>query len=101
MSLTLLSKMSYGPCCRHYPTPLTPRPSQTPQAAHNVTAEISKLPPYLAVQFVRFYWRKDTKKKAKICRNVYFPTVLDMLPYCTEKIRIPIEKVLSCEGCRV
>jgi hypothetical protein len=40
-----------------------------------VTSEISRLPPYLAVQFVRFYFRKDTKKKAKICRTVYFPTV--------------------------
>jgi ubiquitin carboxyl-terminal hydrolase 14 len=56
-------------------------------AKFNVTAEIAKLPPYLAVQFVRFYWRKDTKKKAKICRNVYFPTVLDMLPYCTGALR--------------
>ena len=64
-------------------------------AVHNVTAEIARLPPYLAVQFVRFYWRKDTKKKAKICRNVYFPTVLDMLPYCTEAMRIPIERELA------
>jgi ubiquitin carboxyl-terminal hydrolase 14 len=56
------------------------------QATFNVTAHISRLPPYLAVQFVRFYWRKDTKKKAKICRNVYFPTVLDLLPYCTEEV---------------
>jgi hypothetical protein len=43
-----------------------------------VTSEISRLPPYLAVQFVRFYFRKDTKKKAKICRTVYFPTVLSL-----------------------
>jgi len=70
-------------------------PSLKRDATFNVTAEISRLPPYLAVQFVRFYWRTDTKKKAKICRNVYFPTVLDMLPYCTEGVRIPIEKELA------
>jgi hypothetical protein len=70
-------------------------PSLKREATYNVTNEISRLPPYLAVQFVRFYWRKDTKKKAKICRNVYFPTVLDMLPYCTEGVRIPIEKELA------
>jgi len=47
------------------------------------------------VQFVRFYWRKDTQKKAKICKNVFFPMVLDVLPYVTEGVRIPIEKELA------
>ncbi len=29
---------------------------------------ISSLPPFLMVQFVRFFWKADTKKKAKIMR---------------------------------
>ena len=41
-------------------------------------SRIARLPPYLTVQFVRFAWRKDTAKRAKILRPVSFPDVLDV-----------------------
>ena len=33
---------------------------------YNTTSRISRLPPYVLVHMVRFYWRTDTKAKAKI-----------------------------------
>jgi hypothetical protein len=37
-------------------------------AVFQKTSRISKLPQYLTVQFVRFFWKKDSQKKAKILR---------------------------------
>jgi len=36
---------------------------------------------------VRFAWRKDTNKRAKILRTVSFPDVLDVRNLCTEKLQ--------------
>jgi ubiquitin carboxyl-terminal hydrolase 14 len=48
---------------------------------------ISSLPYILAVQFVRFFWRKDIKQKTKIVRPVEFPFTLDLYPYCTPELQ--------------
>lgn len=53
-------------------------------------SRISRLPPYLAVQFVRFAWRKDTNKRAKILRSVSFPDVLDVRNMCTDELQASI-----------
>ncbi|SPO03812.1 related to ubiquitin-specific protease 7 [Cephalotrichum gorgonifer] len=57
------------------------------------TSQISRLPKYLTVHFVRFFWRRDTQKKAKIMRKVTFPKELDLVEFCTDdlkKMLIPI-----------
>lgn len=51
------------------------------------SSKISRLPQYLTVQFVRFFWRRDTQKKAKILRKVTFPKELDILEFCTEDLK--------------
>ncbi|KAK5093165.1 deubiquitinating enzyme [Exophiala xenobiotica] len=56
-------------------------------AMYTKTSKISRLPKYLTVHFVRFFWRKDVQKKAKIMRKVVFPEELDVLEYCTEDLR--------------
>ena len=48
------------------------------EAQFSKKSKIARLPPCLAVQFVRFAWRKDTAKRAKILRTVSFPEVLDV-----------------------
>ncbi|KAJ7517249.1 hypothetical protein O6H91_21G015500 [Diphasiastrum complanatum] len=48
---------------------------------------ISHLPPYLTVQFVRFFWKKESKQKAKILRKVDYPLVLDVLDFCSEDLK--------------
>jgi len=51
------------------------------------TSRVTRLPKYLVVHFVRFYWKRDTNKKAKILRKVKFPMELDATEYCTEELR--------------
>eukprot|EP00181_Compsopogon_caeruleus_P004899 CAMPEP_0184682304 /NCGR_PEP_ID=MMETSP0312-20130426/6750_1 /TAXON_ID=31354 /ORGANISM="Compsopogon coeruleus, Strain SAG 36.94" /LENGTH=468 /DNA_ID=CAMNT_0027133891 /DNA_START=187 /DNA_END=1590 /DNA_ORIENTATION=+ len=48
---------------------------------------IARLPPYLWVQYVRFYWKSAAQLKAKILRNVAFPFTLDVHDFCTEELR--------------
>ncbi|KAK5941959.1 deubiquitinating enzyme [Knufia obscura] len=56
-------------------------------ALYTKTSKISRLPKYLTVHFVRFFWRKDVQKKAKIMRKVVFPEELDVSEYCTDDLR--------------
>ena len=62
-------------------------PSLGTDAVYTVTSKLSRLPKYLTVHFIRFFWRKDTQKKAKIMRKVSYPQELDVLEYCTEQLR--------------
>lgn len=55
------------------------------------TSRMGSLPPYLIVQFVRFYWKAAESVKAKIMRRVEFPVDLDVYDFCTE----PLQKQLS------
>eukprot|EP00897_Mesotaenium_endlicherianum_P007692 jgi/Mesen1/6951/ME000360S06216 len=50
-------------------------------------AAISKLPPYLTVQFVRFFWKRESQQKAKILRKVGFPMLLDVYDFCTPELQ--------------
>ena len=56
------------------------------EAQYEKKSRIARLPPYLAVHFVRFAYRKDTEKRAKILRTVTFPPVLDIRNLCTAKL---------------
>ncbi|KAJ4368956.1 deubiquitinating enzyme [Neocucurbitaria cava] len=56
-------------------------------ALYTKTSKIARLPQHLPVHFVRFDWRKDTNKKAKIMRKVTFPEELDALEFCTDALR--------------
>ena len=56
-------------------------------------SKINKLPSYLTVHFVRFYWKKESSQsgtkagKAKILRNVSFPKVFDIYELCTDDLK--------------
>jgi ubiquitin carboxyl-terminal hydrolase 14 len=56
-------------------------------ALYTKTSKIARLPKHLPIHFVRFDWRKDTNKKAKIMRKVSFPDELDALEFCTDDLR--------------
>ncbi|ROV94862.1 hypothetical protein VSDG_07083 [Cytospora chrysosperma] len=56
-------------------------------ASYTKTSKISRLPVYLTVHFVRFFWRRDTQKKAKILRKVTFPKELDIMEFCTDSLK--------------
>ena len=57
------------------------------------TSRISKLPPYLMVQFMRFYWKPTPNNpdhagvKCKLLKSVSFPETLDVYDFCNDKLR--------------
>ena len=51
------------------------------------TSRISRLPKYLTVHFVRFFWKREAQKKAKIMRKVTFPLELDVVEFCTDPLK--------------
>ncbi len=50
-------------------------------------SRIARLPKYLTIHFVRFFWKREAQKKAKIMRKVSFPPELDVVEFCTETLR--------------
>lgn len=56
-------------------------------ATYTKKSRISRLPKYLTVHFVRFFWKREAQKKAKIMRKVTFPHELDVVEFCTEELR--------------
>ncbi|KPM35675.1 hypothetical protein AK830_g10899 [Neonectria ditissima] len=56
-------------------------------AVYTKTTKISRAPKYLTVQFVRFFWKRETQKKAKIMRKVTFPEELDIVEFCSDELK--------------
>ncbi|KAI4136221.1 MAG: hypothetical protein LQ341_005774 [Variospora aurantia] len=56
-------------------------------AMYTKKSRIARLPKYLTVHFVRFFWKREAQKKAKIMRKVTFPPELDVVEFCTETLR--------------
>lgn len=54
---------------------------------------INRLPPYLTVQFMRFFWKQANELtgakagKAKILRSVLFSKIIDMYEMCTDETK--------------
>jgi ubiquitin carboxyl-terminal hydrolase 14 len=57
------------------------------EALYENTIQISKLPRYLTVHFVRFFWKNDVKLKAKILKPVDYPFTLDVYELCTDELK--------------
>ena len=56
-------------------------------------SKISRLPQYLTVHFVRFFWKRDVQKKAKIMRKVTFTKELDVVEFCTDSLKAMLAPV--------
>lgn len=56
-------------------------------AVYTKRSKIARLPKYLTVHFVRFFWKREAQKKAKIMRKVTFPHELDVVEFCTDELR--------------
>ncbi|KAJ6932428.1 ubiquitin carboxyl-terminal hydrolase 7-like [Populus alba x Populus x berolinensis] len=52
---------------------------------------INALPRYLTVQFVRFFWKRESNQKAKILRKVDYPLQLDVYDLCSDDLRKKLE----------
>lgn len=62
-------------------------PTLERDANYTKRSRIARLPKYLTVHFVRFFWKRDTQKKAKIMRKVTFPHELDVVEFCTDELK--------------
>ena len=62
-------------------------PALDRDATYTKSSKISRLPKYLTVHFVRFFWKREIQKKAKIMRKVTFPQELDVVEYCTDELK--------------
>lgn len=56
-------------------------------AMYTKTSKLSRLPAYLTVQFVRFYFKEKDVINAKILKDVKFPLTLDVFDLCTEELQ--------------
>jgi len=61
------------------------------QCQYLKSSKVSKLPYYLTVQFVRFFWKQDKQVKAKIVRPVEFPFTLDLFEFCHDDLKAQIQ----------
>ena len=62
------------------------------------TSQITNgLPEYLTVQQVRFLYRRDTQKKAKILRMVKFSQNLDVYDFCDEALKAKLAPFRKAE----
>lgn len=67
-------------------------------AEYKKTKRVTRLPKYLTVQFMRFFWRRDTQKKSKILRKVVFPRELDVTELCSDELKkkvIPVREKIQ------
>lgn len=62
-------------------------PSLGRTAVFKKTSRIARLPRYLTVQFMRFFYKRQINRKAKIGRPVSFPFYLDMYELCTPELK--------------
>jgi ubiquitin carboxyl-terminal hydrolase 14 len=65
------------------------------EATYSSRSRLSRLPTYLAIHMVRFTWRRDINKKAKIMRKVKFPSEFDALEIATDELREKMRPVTS------
>ncbi|KAL3320391.1 hypothetical protein Ciccas_000920 [Cichlidogyrus casuarinus] len=60
-------------------------------AEYKKTNCISRLPAFLSIQFVRFFYKEKEKINAKILKNVAFPMTLDLYEFCTQELKQKLE----------
>lgn len=62
-------------------------------AIWNKVSKVNRLPKYLCVNFMRFYWKQASAAagteagKAKILRSVLFPKVFDIFEFCSDELK--------------
>lgn len=62
-------------------------PSLGRSAIYLKESRINGLPRYLTIQFVRFFWKRESNQKAKILRKVDYPLELDVYDLCSDDLR--------------
>ncbi|KAM7480527.1 hypothetical protein LguiA_028740 [Lonicera macranthoides] len=66
-------------------------PSLGRSAIYLKDSRINGLPRYLTIQFVRFFWKRESNQKAKILRKVDYPLELDIYDLCSDDLKKKLE----------
>ncbi len=56
-------------------------------ASYLKTSKISRLPGYLCISLVRFYYKEKERVSAKVLKDVKFPMILDVFDLCTDNLK--------------
>lgn len=64
-------------------------------AKYERVSRISRLPQYLPIQFIRFFWKPEQRIRAKILRKVKFPLNFDATELCTSELQQKYSKAKS------
>ncbi|XP_069680019.1 ubiquitin carboxyl-terminal hydrolase 14 [Periplaneta americana] len=62
-------------------------PTLERDAVYTKTSKISRLPAYLTIQFVRFYYKEKESINAKILKDVKFPLEFDAFELCSSELQ--------------
>ncbi|GAB6033336.1 Ubiquitin carboxyl-terminal hydrolase 14 [Chamberlinius hualienensis] len=62
-------------------------PTLERDAQYTKTSKLSRLPAYLSIQFVRFYYKEKESVNAKILKEVKFPMSLDVFDLCSPELQ--------------
>lgn len=68
-------------------------PSLGRQAQYKAISRLARLPSYLSIHEVRFFWRRDIGRKTKIMRRVKFEFELDVLDLLSDDLKQRIKPV--------
>lgn len=66
-------------------------PSLSRDAIYKKSSKIKRLPGYLAIQFVRFYYKEKEAINAKILKDVKFTMSLDVYDLCTPELQAKLQ----------
>lgn len=66
-------------------------PSLNRDASYTKSSTITRLPGYLTVQFVRFFYKEKEKVNAKILKDVKFTMMLDVYDLCDKELQDKIK----------
>jgi ubiquitin carboxyl-terminal hydrolase 14 len=79
-------------------------PTLQRDASYTKMSKISRLPAYMCVQYVRFFYKEKDKVNAKILKDVKFQMTLDLFEVCTPDLQarlVPMrEKLASVDNHR-
>ncbi|XP_036374890.1 ubiquitin carboxyl-terminal hydrolase 14 [Megalops cyprinoides] len=70
-------------------------PSLQRNALYIKSSKISRLPAYLTVQMVRFFYKEKESVNAKVLKDVKFPLMLDVYELCTQELQEKMVAVRS------
>ncbi|CAO3587520.1 unnamed protein product [Absidia cylindrospora] len=61
-------------------------------AKYERVSRVNRLPKYLTVQFIRFFWKPQERIRAKILRKVKYPLEFDATELCTPELQSKFTK---------